>query len=1387
MVGHAVTQNVLEQKRIHIILEYCEGGDLNQLANKEPHKMTEKYVLHLAEQIAKGIRYLHTRDPVIVYGDLKGTNILFKDTAFMQVKIADLDSFGMFRGSQTVHGFMKNPAGSPTHMSPEMLTICDKLNSLSNMDERVGRRTDMYSFACLILELINKGQVPYTNPNKLSIAQEELSSLQAIRNVINEGGCPDVSILFSAPNALRYSRELQALLNQCLHWDPAERPDCHDLLARISYLRTGFFRSPHVLGIDFGESKISAAIYDGKVFRTIRNSIGGNNLAACVFFLEKDDSLTGLDAIRHADLWPSGYASRFKSCLLLDNPREFNKFIREKEPHYSTENSPAFTLTAMDGTKIVKRPAELLILLFKKIRRLAKDFLGPEPSCIVTYPDTWNAESRNKIAECLRVAGFEKCSFITDFKAILLGYYMKTMPSTTVDVNIIVDVGYEDCRVSLHTVSRGEDTFSTTKAKLPYGGRAIDMGLLKFCGDDFMRTNKFDFRDNPEAVLRVLLACEAAKIQLSTSEPVTVSVKQVLRGKDLECVVSVEDFRKICGPIAAKIIDAIRLRAKEYEKGKYALLLVGGGSRVPIIRELINFIFEEHVNTSVQFYADEAALLGAAGRAAAVARSISESSVRVLAEVLRTATKRAGVLAGLEVLRIINEPTAAALAYGLHRIGSETLMVVDFGGGTLDVSILKITDGQSFQVLTTSGDMRFGGDDFDERILQHFRTEFETTHKVSLKDHAEALSKLRMEAEWARLAIARGSDKYRVWVPYLDGRRNFHSGITAVQFNTICEDLFARVAGPVREALLQCEMQPGEISKIVMVGGSSRLPQVEHILREIFPDQVIHRDINPDGKAGTKLSVDTPGGENMFYSQDDTDVKQNIERKSHTLLHCNDEEMRQLFFKEKPVILKEFRSNTRHETAVDRAEISAPQKKLSRHRSEQDYRNTSESSGVPSNLRMPGLANEQQGSHLNPVMDANLGNSNQAAGLVRNQHDQLGDRNQVNEHSNYSDDEKNDRIVDFVQTCNRDNSDSNYMCSSENLATPSTEEDKSGSTSSFNTPVGESGFHSHDDTDGKQNVKKEFHTRRDVDVEIPPLEEKDRSKTRQEGDEFPDTLVDRAEISPSQKKPSHRTSEQYCRKISEGSCVSSNLTSQHRGGSGREETSSACSGKRDHYTKQQFAMTGNDLATDSFRTPGDPLEDHNKANEHCHYSGDEKNRRHQEPNKMISQTSSNHMHSLENLTTQSTEKDKAGTISSFNTPGGENVFHSQDNRSGKQNVEMESHTRQDMDVVMSPVEKKDYNKTRREGDGFSNTTVDRVEKPSRPTSEQDYRNESEGSCVPPNLMIPGLGSEQQGSHPNPSVHDSVDDDDQVTASYEHGVPQAQKPKTWWGTLKSFYG
>ncbi|OWA54396.1 putative Serine/threonine-protein kinase STE11 [Hypsibius exemplaris] len=238
MVGHIVNTNELDLKLTHIIMEYCEGGNLNHLAEVEPRKMTENYVLHLAEQVAKAIAYLHTRDPVTIYGDLKGKNILFKDKACMQVKIADLDSFGTFKGSRTQHGFAKDPAGSLTHMSPEMLRTCDNLNSRTNMDELVGRKTDIYSFACLILELINNGRVPYTDKNKRRIAPEYLSQ-DDFRKMINEGYCPDVSILRFASNAFRYSVQLEALLNQCLNRNPEERPDCNDLLACVSYLRTG--------------------------------------------------------------------------------------------------------------------------------------------------------------------------------------------------------------------------------------------------------------------------------------------------------------------------------------------------------------------------------------------------------------------------------------------------------------------------------------------------------------------------------------------------------------------------------------------------------------------------------------------------------------------------------------------------------------------------------------------------------------------------------------------------------------------------------------------------------------------------------------------------------------------------------------------------------------------------------------------------------------------------------------------------------------------------------------------------------------------------------------------------------------------------------------------
>ena len=212
----------------------------------------------------------------------------------------------------------------------------------------------------------------------------------------------------------------------------------------------------------------------------------------------------------------------------------------------------------------------------------------------------------------------------------------------------------------------------------------------------------------------------------------------------------------------------------------------------------------------------------------------------------RVATKCAGTLAGFDVIGIINEPTAAAVAYGFQEPGDRVMAVVDFGGGTLDVSILRIHDGRQFDVLATSGDMQLGGDDFDERIMRHWQATFERQHGVSLRENAAALAELRQKAETAKITLASGQqDRFRFAIPHLDGVHTFSGTITNGDFLELCDDLYARVPAPVHDALHLAGLSADTVDHVVLVGGSSLLPRVKEIMSGIFPGRTICRDVNP--------------------------------------------------------------------------------------------------------------------------------------------------------------------------------------------------------------------------------------------------------------------------------------------------------------------------------------------------------------------------------------------------------------------------------------------------------------------------------------------------------------------------------------------------------------
>ena len=213
----------------------------------------------------------------------------------------------------------------------------------------------------------------------------------------------------------------------------------------------------------------------------------------------------------------------------------------------------------------------------------------------------------------------------------------------------------------------------------------------------------------------------------------------------------------------------------------------------------------------------------------------------------RQATKDAGKIAGLEVLRIINEPTAASLAYGLDRKSNETILVFDLGGGTFDVSILEVGDGV-FEVLATSGDTHLGGDDFDKKIVDYLAAEFQKLEGIDLRKDKHALQRLTEAAEKAKIELS-SVTQAEVNLPFItatqDGPKHLEMTLTRAKFEELCADLIDRSRIPVEQALKDAKLSKSDIDEVVLVGGSTRIPAIKELVKRVL-DKEPNETVNPD-------------------------------------------------------------------------------------------------------------------------------------------------------------------------------------------------------------------------------------------------------------------------------------------------------------------------------------------------------------------------------------------------------------------------------------------------------------------------------------------------------------------------------------------------------------
>jgi len=222
----------------------------------------------------------------------------------------------------------------------------------------------------------------------------------------------------------------------------------------------------------------------------------------------------------------------------------------------------------------------------------------------------------------------------------------------------------------------------------------------------------------------------------------------------------------------------------------------------------------------------------------------------------RQATKDAGKIAGLEVLRIINEPTAAALAYGLDKNAEEVIAVFDLGGGTYDISILELGDGV-FEVKSTNGDTHLGGDDLDQRVIDWLVSEFKKDQGIDLSRDPMALQRLKEAAEKAKIELS-STTQTDINLPFItadqSGPKHLNLTLTRAKFEQLVDDLIQRTIEPMRKALDDAGLKSSDIDEVILVGGSTRIPKVQEVVREFF-DQDPHKGVNPDEVVGIGAAI----------------------------------------------------------------------------------------------------------------------------------------------------------------------------------------------------------------------------------------------------------------------------------------------------------------------------------------------------------------------------------------------------------------------------------------------------------------------------------------------------------------------------------------------------
>merc|ERR1719228_2378915 len=312
--------------------------------------------------------------------------------------------------------------------------------------------------------------------------------------------------------------------------------------------------------------------------------------------------------------------------------------------------------------------------------------------------------------------------------------------------------------------------------------------------------------------------------------------------------------RKFNDPVVQKDMEHWPFQVTEGSQGRPLISVTFKGERKEFFAEEISAMVLQKMKQTAE---------------ASLGRKVAKAVITVPAyfnDSQRQATKDAGHIAGLEVLRIINEPTAAAIAYGLDNADEteeKNILIFDLGGGTFDVSLLTIDQG-IFEVLATAGDTHLGGEDFDNRLVEFCTQDFKKKHKLDIRDSARAMRRLRTACEQAKRSLS-GARRVTIEVDTLFEGIDYHVVVSRPKFEKMCQADFQRCMAPVAQVLKDAKMSKNDVHEVVLVGGSTRIPKIQELLSKFFNGKELNKSINPDEAVawGASLQAAHLGGEKV--------------------------------------------------------------------------------------------------------------------------------------------------------------------------------------------------------------------------------------------------------------------------------------------------------------------------------------------------------------------------------------------------------------------------------------------------------------------------------------------------------------------------------------------